>query len=82
MCVACLSLSDLLSLSEMSARPTHAAAKGIIFSSLMVQPIFRRAVSWLLLQLGILNALCFEKTCILTCGFWRVRTNKEYGYSG
>lgn len=46
----------------MSARPIHAAAKGIIFSFLMVQLIFRRVVSWLLLQLGILNALCFEKT--------------------
>ena len=28
----------------------------------MVQLIFRRVISWLLLQLGILNALCFEKT--------------------
>ena len=46
----------------MSSRPIHVAAKGIIFSFLMVQLIFRRVISWLLLQLGILNALCFEKT--------------------
>ena len=38
------------------------AANGIIFSFLMEQLIFRRVTSWLLLQLGILNALCFEKT--------------------
>ena len=46
----------------MSSRSVHAAANGIIFSFLMEQLIFRRVTSWLLLQLGILNALCFEKT--------------------
>ena len=40
----------------------HVAAKASILSFLMVRLIFRRVTSWLPLQLGILNALCFEKT--------------------
>lgn len=44
----------------------------------MVQLIYVSCLA--LLQLGILNALCFEKTCKDEHGFWRVRSNKEYGY--